>query len=113
MVAGLFGLAIPWLGGWALPVWPWIIAGILAGWALIWPQGLNPVYRGWMKIGLTIGGVVNRIVLGIAFYLLFFPIGLIMRVFSRDPMARALDPSKNSYRIPSKPAPKRNMEKPF
>jgi hypothetical protein len=113
LVAAVFGLAIPYLAEWRFPLWPWVIAAILAGWALIWPQGLNPVYRNWMKVGLLIGSVVNRIVLAIAFYLLFFPMGMIMRLFGRDPMTRLLDPQKNTYRVPSKPAPTRNMEKPF
>lgn len=112
-VAVLFGLALPWLFGWRFPGWPWVVAAILVSWALIWPQGLNPVYRGWMRVGLVIGSVVNRIVLGIAFYLLFFPMGLVMRLFGHDPMARSLDPRKDSYRVPSKPAPTHNMEKPF
>jgi hypothetical protein len=39
--------------------------------------------------------------------------GMIMRLFGRDPMTRLLDPQKNTYRVPSKHSPTRNMEKPF
>ena len=113
LVAVIFGLVIPYLWNFTLPVWPWVIAGILGAWSLAWPQGLNPVYRNWMKVALVIGSVVNRVVLAIAFYLLFFPRGLIMRHFKGDPMARELDPKKNTYRIPSKRSPTHNMEKPF
>jgi hypothetical protein len=113
IVAVLFGIVIPYLWSLRFPLWPWWVAGILAIWSLIWPQGLKPVYRNWMKLGLAIGAVMNRVVLGIAFYLLFFPMGMAMRLFGHDPMARSLDPRRNTYRVPSKPAPTRNMEKPF
>jgi hypothetical protein len=57
-----------------------------------------------MKVGLAIGAVMNRIILSIAFYLMFFPIGMIMRLFRNDPIARQLDPQKNTYRIVLMPA---------
>jgi len=113
LVALLFGFAIPFLWGLVYPAWPWVIAGVLTAWSVIWPQGLNPVYRNWMKVGLAIGAVMNRVILGIAFYLLFFPMGMIMRLFRRDPMARELEPLKNTYRVPSKSSDIHNMEKPF
>jgi hypothetical protein len=113
IVAVLFGIVIPYLWSLRYPLWPWVVAGILATWSLIWPQGLNPVYRNWMKVGLAIGAVMNRIILSIAFYLMFFPISMIMRLFRNDPMARQLDPQKNTYRIPSKSSPTNNLEKPF
>jgi hypothetical protein len=113
IVAALFGVAIPWLWDLRFPLWPWWIGGILAAWALLWPQGLKPVYRNWMKVGFAIGAVMNRVILGAAFYLLFFPIGMLMRLFKGDPMARKFEPKKDSYRIPSRRSPVNNMEKPF
>lgn len=113
LVATVFGLVIPYLWNLSLPAWPWIIGVVLGAWALVWPQGLNPIYRGWMKVGLAIGSVVNRVVLGFAFYLLIFPIGLLMRLVRGDPLARELDSGKDTYRLPSKAPRKQNMENPF
>ncbi len=45
IVAVLFGLFFPWLLGHAMPLWPWVLFGTLAGWALVAPASLRPVYR--------------------------------------------------------------------
>ena len=41
LFVGLFGLLFPWLFSFALPVWPWVIAGVLWGLALLIPQHLK------------------------------------------------------------------------
>ena len=45
---------------------------------------LLPLNKVWMRLGFIIGVIVNPIVLGIIFFLLFTPIALIMRLFRRD-----------------------------
>jgi hypothetical protein len=113
IIVGLFALFFPWLLDTAMPVWPWILAGLLWAPALLIPQALQPVYRTWMKIGHAIGWVNSRIVLGLIFYLLVLPMGMIMRLFGRDPMARKLDDSMHSYRVMSVRAPREQLERPF
>jgi hypothetical protein len=112
-ISALFGLAFPYLGNRTLPVWPWIAACIFWLWALFAPMSLKPIYQVWMRFGLVIGSVINRIILGIVFYVGVLPIGLLMRMVGKDTMARKLDKSVNTYRIPSKHAPQKNMERPF
>jgi len=46
------------------------------------------------------------------FYLIFFPVGMIMRIFN-DPMHRKFDASADTYRVPSNAIKHENMEKPF
>ncbi len=113
MVAGLFGLGFPLIFGLSYPIWPWVIGGGLAVWALLAPGSLKPVYKLWMRFGLLLGRVTTPIILGIVFYLIIAPTGLVMRVFNRDPMARNLDDKIDSYRVPSSKPPRENMEKPF
>jgi hypothetical protein len=113
IVAGLFGLFFPWLLEIELPLWPWILAAVLIGWALLAPATLQPVYRGWMRVGLLIGTVTTPLILGIAFLALFVPTGLIMRALGRDPMARELDDRIPSYRVPSHERDAKHMERPF
>ena len=45
---------------------------------------LLPLNKLWMRFGFTLGLIINPIVLGIIFFLIFTPIGLIMRLFKRD-----------------------------
>lgn len=113
IIAVLFGLLIPWLIGFRFPLWPWLVVAVLGVWALLAPATLNPVYRGWMRFGLVIGAVMNRLLLGIMFFLIFSPIGVLMRLFGRDTMTRKFDARRASYRMPSRQPSAKNMERPF
>jgi len=113
IVAGLFGLALPWLFGLAYPFWPWVLCGVLLVWATVAPRSLNPVYRNWMRIGLLLNRVTTPIILGAVYYVVITPAGAVMRLLRRDAMARRFDNTAASYRISSKKPPKQNLEKPF
>ncbi|MGK7877325.1 MAG: SxtJ family membrane protein [Xenococcaceae cyanobacterium] len=113
IVAILFGLVLPWLRGHSLPQIPWIIAAILWFFAVLAPATLKPVYQVWMRIGLVLGWVNTRIILGIVFYGLIMPMGAIMRLFNRDPMARKFEVELQTYRLPSLKKTRASMEKPY
>ena len=51
--------------------------------SLIKPGLLFPLNKPWMRFDL-LGMVVNPIVLGILFFVLFTPISIIMKIFGRD-----------------------------
>lgn len=111
--AVLFGLLLPWIRGHSLPSWPWIIAVILGFLAVLTPTTLQPVYQIWMRIGLVLGWINTRIILGIVFYGLMMPMGGIMRLLNRDSMTRKLDFNLSSYRLPSQSRTRASMEKPY
>jgi hypothetical protein len=114
IIVVLFVFFFPWVFDMAaMPMWPWIVAGILWVPALLMPNVLRPVYATWMKIGHAIGWVNTRIILGVLFYVLVLPMGLIMRLFGKDPMSREMNKSISSYRIESVSEPKDRLEKPY
>jgi len=113
ILAALFGLFFPWLMDSRIPVWPWLIGGGLAVWALTLPDYLNLIYRPWMRFGLLLSRITTPLILGAVFFLVIFPAGLLMKLFRRDPMARGFDEHAESYRVPSRKAPDKNLEKPF
>ena len=114
IIVVLFAFFFPWVFDvTTMPMWPWITAGVLWVPALLMPGALRPVYTTWMKIGHGIGWVNTRIILGVLFYVLLLPMGLIMRLFGSDPMARKRDDSASSYRIKSVSEPKDRLEKPY
>lgn len=116
MAAGLIlflGLLIPWIWKSDLPLWPWIAAAVFAFFGLQAPDLLRPVYRLWMAIGEILGWINSRILLGIVFFAIIFPISLITHLFGYDPMAKRFDPKSKSYRIKSVSAPNEQLEKPF
>lgn len=113
IVMGLFGLAIPFIFTLAFPVWPWAVGGTLSLWALGHPRSLRPVYVGWMKFGILIGSITTPLVLALVFYLLFMPVGFLMRVAGKDPMSRKLDANAESYRVIPPEENHRSLERPF
>ena len=114
IIVVLFTFFFPWVFDLVeMPMWPWIMAGVLWVPALLVPAVLRPVYNTWMKIGHGIGWVNTRIILGVLFYVLVLPMGLVMRLFGNDPMARKRDESASSYRIKSVSEPKDRLEKPY
>ncbi len=114
IIVVLFAFFFPWVFDMAaMPMWPWIIAGLLWGPALLMPAVLRPVYTTWMKIGHGIGWVNTRIILGVLFYVLVMPMGLIMRLLGNDPMTRKRDESAASYRKESISEAKDRLEKPY
>ena len=88
IVAVLFGGLIPWIWDFRYPTWPWIVFGILAAFAILAPMLLQPVHRTWMRIGLAISKVTTPIILGIVFFLVIMPVGIIIRLAGRDPLHR-------------------------
>jgi hypothetical protein len=73
---------------WVLVTLLSIAAALLLG-AAIAPALLRPVYRGWMRLGEVLGWVNTRIILTLIFFLVVTPIGLLMRLFGRSPIAVA------------------------
>lgn len=118
IVIGLFGLFFPWVFDREFyaeyPRWPWILGIVLIVWGLIAPMTLKPVYKIWMKFGLFMGTyIMTPLIMAIVFYALFMPMGLVMRLFGKDGMARKLDADTESYRVIVPPAATKNLEKPF
>ena len=113
IAAILFGLLLPWIWKHSFPLWPWIVAAVLWLWALVAPTTLNPVYQIWMRIGLVLGWINTRIILGLIFYILVTPMSLAMRLIGRDPMTRKFEPDRETYRVKSLQNERKRAEKPY
>jgi Saxitoxin biosynthesis operon protein SxtJ len=66
----------------------WTVAGVLFLWSLASPRTLPPVYRAWMRFGQAIGGVMSTVLLTVLYFAVVTPVGLLMRAFGTDPIAR-------------------------
>ena len=113
IIGVLFGLVLPYLFGWGFPLWPWIIAAILIPWALVAPASLKQVHLNWMRFGLLLNRIVSPIILGIVFYVVVTPMGLIMRATGRDPMRKAEKSNQTSSRVKSNVRDASHLEKPY
>lgn len=84
----------------------WWSLGVSAAFAVVAftvPSILAVPNRLWMKFGLLLAKIVSPIALGILFYLVFTPIGLLMRLSGKDPMRLKADPNAKSYWIDREP----------
>lgn len=113
VVALLFGLVLPWVFDLVRPVWPWVVGGVLILWGAAAPASLRPVYRGWMRLAVLISRVTTPLVLGLVYFAMITPVGVMMRLAGRDALARRFDAAKPSYRIPSRRRSREHMEKPY
>jgi len=113
IVVVVFGIVIPLLTGNGFVWVPWAIGGIFALWGLLAPATVRPFYRLWMRFGMLMSAIVNRAVLGIVFYLILLPFGLVFRIRGIDPLRRKWDPKSSSYRVASDDPDPKQMERPF
>jgi hypothetical protein len=82
--------------------------------ALIKPDVLEGVHRGWMKLGLLLHKITNPIFLGGMYVIAIVPTGLMMRAFGLDPMGRRR-PRGDTYWIARDKGSStaQSLEKPF
>jgi Saxitoxin biosynthesis operon protein SxtJ len=93
--------------------WALVVGVLLLVPALLAPRLLAPVHRIWMTAGEALGWINTRILLGVVFYGLITPMGLIRRLRREDPMRRRHDPAAQSYRVPKPPRPGAHMNRQF
>ncbi len=77
----------------------WGAAGALTLVYYAVPPVRQAMYLGLMYAVHPIGWTISHILLGLIYYLVATPIGLIMRACGKDPMQRKLEPDAESYWI--------------
>jgi hypothetical protein len=116
LVGGIFaliGILSYWFGrrGWHL--WPLIAAAVLIVPALVAPRLLAPIHRGWMRLAEVLAWVNTRIILALAFFLMFTPIGLVRRWVAGDTLQLRFDRDAASYRTTRPARPSSHMNHQF
>jgi ABC-type uncharacterized transport system permease subunit len=79
----------------------WILAFAVPLAGALSPAVVRYAYVGLSYATYPIGFVVSHVVLAIVYFLVLTPIGLAMRLFGHDPLARRFDPGKRSYWSPA------------
>lgn len=98
-----------------IALWPMKDGGEFRTWALVTscafavisliaPKLLAPLNTVWFKFGLLLHKIVSPIVMGILYFLTVTPIGLLMRLFGKDPLNQKLDREAQSYWVEIDPA---------
>jgi hypothetical protein len=81
----------------------WAVGGVLAAIYLAAPRARRMIYLGWMYAAFPIGWTVSHLLMGVVYYLIITPIGVIMRASGRDPLSRRFDRTVQSYWTPHAP----------
>lgn len=116
MVGGVFSVIGLWpivFRGDSPRIWAISVGGVLVGLGLAVPSSLKHIHLVWMKIGHVLGYINTRILLGVIFYGLITPMGMIMRVLGKDPMHRVLVPGVDTYRVIRPPRARLHMRNQF
>jgi hypothetical protein len=64
------------------------LAGLFLAGGLLVPTRLGPLQRAWMGLAMLISRITTPVIMAILFFMVFLPIGLLMRAFGRNPLRR-------------------------
>jgi len=89
---------------------PWVAGGlaslglVAACLGLVAPAANRPLFLGIALLTFPIGFVLSYVIMGLLFYAVIAPVGLLLRLAGKDPMARRLEPESPSYWADARPA---------
>ena len=92
-------------------VWSAIISFIFLVLGLFNSKILTPLNKYWFKFGIFLGKIISPMIMGIIFFLVVTPTGLIMRLLGKDVLNLKYN-KKQSYWI-EKNGPKSKMKNQF
>jgi hypothetical protein len=79
--------------------WPWFIGvgGIFLTLGLFFPFILKPFYKVWMALAFLLGWIMTRVILTLAFFLIFVPMGFVLRMLGKDLLDQKIDRNASTY----------------
>ncbi len=92
-------------------IWSLVISIIFLVLGLLNSKFLNPLNKIWFKFGLLLGKIISPIVMGIIFFFVVTPIGLLMKLLQKDLLNLKFNKNK-TYWI-EKSGPKSKMKNQF
>ena len=101
----------PLTNGDELRLWSLIISIVFLFLGLVNSKILNPLNKLWFKFGIFLGKIISPLVMGIIFFLVVTPIGLLMRLLNKDLLNLKFN-NNNTYWI-EKTEPKSKMKNQF
>jgi len=101
----------PLLSDQEIRLWALIISAIFLILGLLKSKLLTPLNKLWFRFGIFLGKIITPIIMGIIFFFVVTPIGLIMRLIGKDVLNLKYNKEK-SYWI-EKDGPKSKMKNQF
>ena len=94
-----------------IKIWSLITSIIFLILGLLNSKLLNPLNKLWFKFGIVLGKIISPLIMGIIFFLVVTPTGLIMRLLRKDILN--LKYNQNSSYWIEKKGPKSKMKNQF
>ena len=94
-----------------LRIWSFVISIIFLILGVLNSKILSPLNKIWFKFGLLLGKIISPVVMGIIFFIVVTPTGLILRLFQKDVLNLKFN-NNNTYWI-EKSGPKSKMKNQF
>ena len=95
----------------SIRIWSLVVSLIFLGLGILNSNLLLPLNKLWFKFGILLGKVISPIIMGIIFFLVVTPIGILMRLIGKDVLKLKYSDYK-SYWI-EKTGPKSKMKNQF
>jgi len=83
----------------SIRIWSVIISAVFLVLGLINSKLLTPLNVLWFKFGMILGAIISPIIMGIVFFLVVTPTGLILRIMGKDLLNKKYDKEKETYWI--------------
>ena len=110
----LFMLILPWIFERSVQFWPLYTSGVLISLYIMYPKMITPIYTVWMIIAGLIGWLNTRIILASIFYIIIFPIGILLRLFGKLQYRTSESETVSTYwKIRNLELKKEDLERPF
>jgi hypothetical protein len=93
---GIIGGLLLWKERAAAPYLLGLAAAFLVT-GLLFPRVLRPIEWAWMKLAHFLGIIMTFVILTLTFYLMITPMGLIMRLLGKRPLAIGFDRDRSSF----------------
>ncbi|WP_371194678.1 SxtJ family membrane protein [Glaciecola sp. SC05] len=111
----IFMLLLPWLFGPNLPYWPLAVPIVLMSLHVFYPKGIYYPYYAWMVIASVLGWFNTSLILGLVFYIIITPIGVIMAMLGKLQYKKRVTSKSNWVKKENTDAnkDKKRLEEPF
>jgi hypothetical protein len=74
-----------------------VVAATVGPIGLLWPRAVRHVFVTWSVVAFPIGWAVSWLALGLLFYGVFTPMGLLFRLIGRDALMRRRPRGRDTY----------------
>ncbi len=84
-------------------IWSLGLAALLVTVSTLRPQVLALPNHYWLKLGFLLNKIVSPVILSSIYFIVFAPVGLVLKLFGKDLLALSLDRKVKTYWISREP----------